>query len=46
MLCVLSQEMQVLVLRNESLLNVSGFLLTTEYCYYAEGGWNFEVEIS
>jgi hypothetical protein len=38
--------MHILVLWSEPMLNVSSFLLTAEYGYYAEGGWDFEADIS
>jgi hypothetical protein len=38
LLCVISYEMHVLVAQGEATLNVSSFLLTVKYCYYAKGG--------
>jgi hypothetical protein len=36
--------MHILVPRRETALNISGFLLTVEYGYYIEGGWNFKAK--
>jgi hypothetical protein len=38
--------MHILMLRCESLLDVSGIFLATRNGYNSEGGWNLEVEIS
>jgi hypothetical protein len=38
LLSVFPQEMHVFVAQSETTLDISGFLLTTEYCFYVEGG--------
>jgi hypothetical protein len=45
LLCIFPQEMDIFVSRGETTLDASGFLLTIEYNYYAEGGWDLEVEV-
>jgi hypothetical protein len=41
----LPQEVDVLVARGETSLNVSGFLLAAAHGYCFEGGWNFEANV-
>jgi hypothetical protein len=38
LICIFPQEMHILVPREEITLDASGFFLTIEYSYYAEGG--------
>jgi hypothetical protein len=38
-------KMHIFVAWGKTMLDVSGFLLTAENCYYAEGCWDFEVEL-
>jgi hypothetical protein len=45
LICVLSQEMHVLVPWSETTLNISYFLLTIKYGYYTEGGWDFKAKV-
>jgi hypothetical protein len=41
----LPQEVDVLVARGETSLNVSGFLLAAAHGYCFKGGWNFEANV-
>jgi hypothetical protein len=43
--CIFPQETHVLVLGSETVLAISGFLLTCKYGYYTESGWDLEAEI-
>jgi hypothetical protein len=45
LLCVFPCEMHVFVAQGEATHGVSGFLLTAKYYYYAEGGWDLEVQV-
>jgi hypothetical protein len=45
LLWVFSQEMYIFVAWRETLLDVSGFLLTAEHGYNFEGCWYFEAEV-
>jgi hypothetical protein len=35
----------IFVARGEAMLDISGFLLTAEYYYYTESGWDLEAEV-
>jgi hypothetical protein len=45
LVCIFPQEMHIFVPRGKTALDASCFFLTAEYSYYAEGGWDFKVEV-